>query len=124
MSGALALLVDINALAQLVSIGTLFCFYMVDLGVLVRRYHTPASDDWRPLAVRCAAMLLFNIGAGRPLIRPPSRKPRPVASSISPGVLSTLHPHGAPQACEDTCDRQQQRSLDGVAMLAVVHEAL
>mmetsp|Transcript_15504 Transcript_15504/g.46826 ORF Transcript_15504/g.46826 Transcript_15504/m.46826 type:complete len:678 (+) Transcript_15504:234-2267(+) len=61
-AGVLALLVDINALAQLVSIGTLFVFYMVDLGILVRRYYTPGSGDWKPLTTRCAAMLLFNLG--------------------------------------------------------------
>jgi hypothetical protein len=33
-AGLLALLVDINALAQLVSIGTLFVFFMVSAGVL------------------------------------------------------------------------------------------
>ena len=62
-AGALALLVDINALAQLVSIGTLFVFYMVDAGVLVRRYYEPGSGNWRALAARFAAMLAFNLGA-------------------------------------------------------------
>jgi hypothetical protein len=33
-AGALALLVDINTLAQLVSIGTLFVFFMVSAAVL------------------------------------------------------------------------------------------
>lgn len=54
---------DISTLAQLVSIGTLFVFYMVDLGVLVRRFCCPGSSDWRGFGLRYAAMLAFNIGA-------------------------------------------------------------
>lgn len=61
-AGILALLVDISTLAQLVSIGTLFVFFMVDLGVLVRRFCRRGSSEWRPFAVRFAAMLFFNIG--------------------------------------------------------------
>ncbi len=79
-AGALALLVDINALAQLVSIGTLFVFYMVDAGVLVRRFYEPGSGNWRALAARFAAMLGFNLGAlpcppPPAPARPPARLP-------------------------------------------------
>jgi amino acid transporter len=40
----LALLVDINALAQLVSIGTLFVFFMVSAGVLQVRWQTTSRS--------------------------------------------------------------------------------
>lgn len=38
-AGLFALFIDIEVLASLVSIGTLFVFYCVCAGVLMRRYH-------------------------------------------------------------------------------------
>lgn len=61
--GILALLVDIKALAQLVSIGTLFVFFMVAYGVLQRRFYVPGSGDIWPLLSRVLAMVVFTIGA-------------------------------------------------------------
>jgi hypothetical protein len=61
-AGTLALLVDISTLAQLVSIGTLFVFFMVDFGVLVRRFCKPDTTGWAAFLWRALPMLLFNIG--------------------------------------------------------------
>lgn len=60
-AGTLALLVDINALAQLVSIGTLFVFYMVSAGVLQRRYYEPGSLKIWPLFSRLIASTVLSI---------------------------------------------------------------
>ena len=57
-TGALALLVDIETLAQLVSIGTLFVFGSVCAGLLARR-HTPEDGSGRaPALWRLAALLV------------------------------------------------------------------
>ena len=57
-TGALALLVDIETLAQLVSIGTLFVFGSVCAGLLARR-HTPEDGTGRaPALWRLAALLV------------------------------------------------------------------
>jgi len=59
----LALLVDLESLAQLVSIGTLAVFFCVCLGCLRRRYYEPGKNSMAPFVWRCAMMTLFNIGA-------------------------------------------------------------
>ena len=62
-AGALALLVDIDALAQLVSIGTLCVFCFVCAAVLARRYMPPDPAPRRPVLLRvvgvAASALLF-----------------------------------------------------------------
>ena len=61
-TGALALLVDIETLAQLVSIGTLFVFGSVCAGLLARR-HTPEDGSGRaPALWRLAALLVSCVG--------------------------------------------------------------
>ena len=67
-SGALAFVVDIEALADLVSIGTLFVAVVVAGGILMRRYTMPeqarrAPVHWRLLAL-VAASLGFSTTAG------------------------------------------------------------
>ncbi len=62
-AGLLALLVDLESLAQLVSIGTLAVFFCVCLGCLRRRYYEPGKNSMAPFVWRCAMMTLFNIGA-------------------------------------------------------------
>ena len=58
-TGLLALVVDIDILAQLVSIGTLSIFLSVNMGLLVRRY-TPKDGtsfkDRSPALLRCALL--------------------------------------------------------------------
>ncbi len=61
-AGVLALLFEIEVLAELVSIGTLFVFFMVCSGVLYRRYHITGAGQpagpvlWRLLAVALASV--------------------------------------------------------------------
>jgi hypothetical protein len=62
-AGLLALLVDLESLAQLVSIGTLFVFFCVCLGCLRRRFYEPGKNSMAPFVWRCVIMTLFNIGA-------------------------------------------------------------
>ena len=62
-AGLLALLVDLESLAQLVSIGTLFVFFCVCCGCLRRRYYEPGKNSMAPFVWRCSIMTLFNIGA-------------------------------------------------------------
>eukprot|EP00884_Botryococcus_braunii_P001078 jgi/Botrbrau1/10971/Bobra.0383s0025.1 len=61
-SGLLALLVDLEVLAELVSIGTLFVFSMLSAGVLWRRYHNPERPTWTAIPLRLAALALFSLG--------------------------------------------------------------
>ena len=63
LTGLLALLVNIESLAELVSIGTLFVFFCVCAGCLRRRYYEPGRSAPGPLILRCAIMTLFNLGA-------------------------------------------------------------
>ena len=63
VAGLLALLVDLESLAQLVSIGTLAVFFCVCLGCLRRRYYEPGKNAMAPFVWRCIIMTLFNIGA-------------------------------------------------------------
>ena len=76
-SGALAFVVDIEALADLVSIGTLFVAVVVAGGILMRRYTMPeqarrAPVHWRLLAL-VAASLGFSTAAGA--VGPDGRTP-------------------------------------------------
>lgn len=55
-AAALALFLDINILAELVSVGTLYVFYAVCAGVYFRRCHVPGTNqEWPALA--CIGML-------------------------------------------------------------------
>jgi APA family basic amino acid/polyamine antiporter len=69
---ALAFLVDLTTLAELVNIGTLFAFILVALGVLVlrrtrpdleRAYRTPGVPLVPILAVLAALWLMLNLPA-------------------------------------------------------------
>ena len=61
-AGLLALMVDIESLAQLVSIGTLFVFFCVCAGCLRRRYYEAGRSAPGPLITRCVVITLFNLG--------------------------------------------------------------
>ena len=56
-AGLLALIVDIDALAQLVSIGTLCVFCFVCAAVLARRYCPAEGPGWRPVLLRVAGLV-------------------------------------------------------------------
>ena len=58
-SGALAFLMDINSLAELVSMGTLYIFLFVCLGVIFKRHHW---ESHAPLS-HCIAHLLWTISS-------------------------------------------------------------
>ncbi len=62
-AGVLALLVDLEVLAELVSIGTLFVFCMVAAGVLWRRYNDPEHFSVTGIPVRLAGIAVFSLGA-------------------------------------------------------------
>ena len=66
VTGIFAVLLDINILAQLVSIGTLSIFCCVNLGLLVTRC-TPKDADWSlraPALRRALALLASSLGFG------------------------------------------------------------
>ncbi|CAG9462064.1 unnamed protein product [Pedinophyceae sp. YPF-701] len=63
LSGLLALCVDIEVLAELVSVGTLFVFFCVSGGVLMRRYHDPKGDA-APTPVLLRLFAITGLGAG------------------------------------------------------------
>ncbi|KAK9811336.1 hypothetical protein WJX72_002052 [[Myrmecia] bisecta] len=60
-AGLLALLVDLEALAELVSIGTLFVFCMVSAGGLWRRYYAPGATRLAPLALALLSVVGLSI---------------------------------------------------------------
>lgn len=62
-AGALALVLDINVLAELVSVGTLYVFYSVCAGVIFRRFYfpSPGSSPKRVL-VKIAAVTVTAMG--------------------------------------------------------------
>lgn len=53
---------DLEVLAELVSIGTLFVFSMVSAGVIWRRYHDPERPTWTGAPIRLAAVATFSLG--------------------------------------------------------------
>ncbi|GLC37891.1 hypothetical protein PLESTM_000660300 [Pleodorina starrii] len=62
-AGFLALFIDIELLAELVSIGTLVVFCSVCSGVLFRRYHVHGSGEpLRPLGLRLGGVVLASVG--------------------------------------------------------------
>lgn len=62
-AGALALMFDINLLAELVSIGTLVVFFLVCAGVLHHRYHIHGSGaNAAPVIWRMVAVGFSSIG--------------------------------------------------------------
>ncbi|GIL65842.1 hypothetical protein Vafri_19483 [Volvox africanus] len=62
-AGFLALFIEIELLAELVSIGTLVVFCSVCSGVLFRRYHVHGSgESLQPLAWRLGCVVLFSVG--------------------------------------------------------------
>jgi APA family basic amino acid/polyamine antiporter len=62
-AGILALLLNIDVLAELVSIGTLYVFAMVCAGVLFRRYHQPGSPYAANILWRIGIMTASSVGA-------------------------------------------------------------
>jgi len=61
-AGFLAFIMDIESLADLVSIGTLFCACIVAMGVLLRRYTMPgATSSRRPIFARLLALTVCCI---------------------------------------------------------------
>ena len=63
-TGLLALLLNIDVLAELVSIGTLYVFMSVCCGVLFRRYHPPGSPRGANILGRIGAVAAA--AAGKP----------------------------------------------------------
>lgn len=68
-AGLLGLVLDIHLLAELVSIGTLYVFYVVCAGVVYRRYKTTAASredkeegEWKRIGGRLAAITLSSMG--------------------------------------------------------------
>ena len=61
-SGALAFVVDIEALADLVSIGTLFVAVVVAGGILMRRYTMPDQARRGPIHWRLLALVAASLG--------------------------------------------------------------
>lgn len=84
-------MLDINLLAELVSIGTLYVFAMVCCGVLYRRYHQPGSPNQAAILGRILAIVASSAGGaslaggavGQGLVR--------VSAELSP---SWQHRHG------------------------------
>lgn len=66
LAGLLALFVNLESLAELVSVGTLFVFFCVCAGCLRRRYYEHGRSAPGPLITRLAVMTLLNIGASQP----------------------------------------------------------
>ena len=66
-AGALALLVDIGVLAELVSIGTLYVFFLVCCGVLFRRYHLRGDRNGALVGGCLAALTAASVGASAAL---------------------------------------------------------
>ncbi|KAL4458687.1 hypothetical protein ABPG75_013552 [Micractinium tetrahymenae] len=63
LAAALAFVLDIGILAELVSIGTLYVFLMVCSGVLYMRYHQPGSGSSPiPILAALAGLVLTAIG--------------------------------------------------------------
>ena len=62
-AGLLALLVDLESLAQLCVNWHTFVFFCVCCGCLRRRYYEPGKNSMAPFVWRCSIMTLFNIGA-------------------------------------------------------------
>ena len=63
-TGLLALVVDIDILAQLVSIGTLSIFFSVNMGLLIRRYTPKDAISFRdrvPALLRCGLLGAFSL---------------------------------------------------------------
>lgn len=119
-AAALAALLDINVLAELVSVGTLYVFYAVCAGVYFRRCHLPGTTAPGPALARLgaltAASVALSVGytyaapwqaltllgvcwaaaaggaATLPCVRPPARFGVPLfpATSIL-GILFTIH---------------------------------
>ena len=61
-AGLPALLVDLESLAELVSIGTLIVFYMVSAAVLWQRHYNPEQSRLG-LALRLVGISIFALGA-------------------------------------------------------------
>lgn len=100
-TAAIALFTDLNVLLNLVSIGTLFVFYMVANAVIYRRYVTVGTTNPRPTLV---FLLLFTVASTFFTLvwqlAPPS-KPKAFAlgacTVISIAILQVFH-HRVPQA--------------------------
>lgn len=63
-AGVLALLVDLESLAELVSIGTLFVFFMLSAAVLWRRYYDPNKSNMGT-AARLAMLCILALGESK-----------------------------------------------------------
>lgn len=92
LAGLLALMVNIESLAELVSIGTLFVFFCVCAGCLRRRYYEQGRSAPGPLITRLGATTLCTLGTSAPLSNIVSiqRMPRHYskdASSVFKGCL-------------------------------------
>ncbi|CAA7397006.1 unnamed protein product [Spirodela intermedia] len=61
-TGAIALITDLNVLLNLVTIGTLFVFYMVANAVVYRRYVVAGTTSPWPTAALLAALTLSSLG--------------------------------------------------------------
>ena len=60
-ASVLALFLDINILAELVSVGTLYVFYAVCAGVFFWRCHVPGRTDSRPALLRLASLTITSM---------------------------------------------------------------
>lgn len=70
-AGFLAFVMDIEALADLVSIGTLFCACVVAMGVLLRRYTMPGTTSNRgPIFARLLALTACCIAFSTTVLAP------------------------------------------------------
>ena len=70
-AGFLAFVMDIEALADLVSIGTLFCACVVAMGVLLRRYTMPGATSNRgPIFARLLALTACCIAFSTTVLAP------------------------------------------------------
>ena len=58
--GAFALLVDLDVLADMVSIGTLFVFFLVSLACLWKRYQAPHAPVDKVVFIKVGAVVFFS----------------------------------------------------------------
>ena len=87
-AGVLALLVDLETLAELVSVGTLFVFFCVSAGLIWRRYCRDGSTDAeqaQQVATRLGTIVACSFGAcySKPSDKLPAHIYHPLSSDIA-----------------------------------------